>query len=106
MVLEPVSGIASTVSTDSAIYSFYNNPGTTTIALAGGQQYKKNTKSQSGSTTVPTVASLTSTGGQVTSCDCPSQYTEVTYRYTEDSANWKKGEVVKFCLFTPEETSN
>ena len=46
-----------------------------------------------------------SAGGTVTSCSCPSGYTQVTHTYTTDGSGYKKGEKRVFCVFTPETKS-
>ena len=56
------------------------------------------------------IVQLASSGGQVTSCDCPSGFTSYTYRYTttdteSGSTRWKAGETKVFCIFTPEKNT-
>ena len=51
------------------------------------------------------VINTESAGGTVTSCSCPSSYTQVTHTYTTDGSGYKKGEKRVFCVFTPETKS-
>ncbi len=112
---------------DSAINGVTSST-STAVVFAGGNTYRVVKQDggitnayESGKTTEDDVfatVNLTSSGGQVVSCNCPSGYVEISHRYTttetengtasgtpKANPKWKSGDVKKFCVFTPEQKS-